>query len=77
LDFKTDREVRDALAKNAADSTMLIVAQRIGTIMDADQIMVLDEGKVVGLGTHKELLNTCAVYKQIAQSQLSEKELTA
>lgn len=77
LDFKTDREVRDALAKNAADSTMLIVAQRIGTIMNADQIMVLDEGKVVGLGTHKELLNTCAVYKQIAQSQLSEKELTA
>jgi ATP-binding cassette subfamily B protein len=77
LDFKTDREVRDALAKETSGSTMLIVAQRIGTIMNADQIMVLDEGKVVGLGTHKELLNTCEVYRQIAEGQLSEKELTA
>ncbi|MDN6854685.1 MAG: ABC transporter ATP-binding protein/permease, partial [Bifidobacterium crudilactis] len=77
LDFKTDREVRDALAKETSGSTMLIVAQRIGTIMNADQIMVLDEGKVVGLGTHKELLDTCEVYRQIAEGQLSEKELTA
>ncbi|MCI1660790.1 ABC transporter ATP-binding protein [Bifidobacterium psychraerophilum] len=77
LDFKTDREVRDALAKETAGSTMLIVAQRIGTIMNADQIMVLDEGKVVGLGTHQELLKSCEVYRQIAESQLSEKELTA
>jgi ATP-binding cassette subfamily B protein len=77
LDFKTDREVRDALAKETSGSTMLIVAQRIGTIMNADQIMVLDEGKVVGLGTHKELPDTCEVYRQIAEGQLSEKELTA
>ncbi len=75
LDFKTDRAVRDALAKEAKDSTKLIVAQRIGTIMDADTIVVLDEGKVVGQGTHSELLETCDVYRQIAQSQLSEDEL--
>ena len=75
LDFKTDRAVRDALAKEAKDSTKLIVAQRIGTIMDADRIVVLDEGRVVGQGTHRELLETCDVYRQIAQSQLSEDEL--
>ena len=75
LDFKTDRAVRDALAKEAKDSTKLIVAQRIGTIMNADRIVVLDDGKVVGQGTHKELLDNCDVYRQIAQSQLSEDEL--
>lgn len=75
LDFKTDRAVRDALAKEAKDSTKLIVAQHIGTIMDADRIVVLDEGRVVGQGTHRELLETCDVYRQIAQSQLSEDEL--
>ncbi len=75
LDFKTDRAVRDALAKEAKDATKLIVAQRIGTIMDADTIVVLDGGKVVGQGTHRELLETCDVYRQIAQSQLSENEL--
>ena len=75
LDFKTDRAVRDALAKEAKDSTKLIVAQRIGTIMDADRIVVLDDGKVVGQGTHGELLENCDVYRQIAQSQLSEDEL--
>lgn len=75
LDFKTDRAVRDALAKEAKDSTKLIVAQRIGTIMDADRIVVLDDGKVVGQGTHSELLENCDVYRQIAQSQLSEDEL--
>ena len=77
LDFKTDSAVRDALAEEAKDSTKLIVAQRIGTIMNADRIVVLDEGKVVGQGTHKELLENCEVYRQIAESQLSESELTA
>lgn len=77
LDFKTDRTVRDALAEEAKDSTKLIVAQRIGTIMNADLIVVLDDGKVVGQGTHRELLETCEVYRQIAQSQLSEDELNA
>ena len=59
------------------DSTKLIVAQRIGTIMNADRIVVLDDGKVVGQGTHKELLDNCDVYRQIAESQLSQSELTA
>ena len=77
LDFKTDREVRDALAREAKDSTKLIVAQRIGTIMNADRIVVLDDGKVVGQGTHRELLDNCDVYRQIAESQLSQSELTA
>ena len=75
LDFKTDRAVREALAKEAKDSTKLIVAQRIGTIMSADRIVVLDEGRVVGIGTHRELLKSCEVYRQIALSQLSEEEL--
>ena len=75
LDFKTDRAVRDALEKEAKDSTKLIVAQRIGTIMNADRIIVLDDGKVVGQGTHEKLLDTCEVYRQIAESQLSEDEL--
>ena len=75
LDFKTDRAVREALVKEAKDSTKLIVAQRIGTIMNADRIVVLDQGKVVGQGTHEELLDNCDVYRQIAQSQLSEGEL--
>ena len=75
LDFKTDRAVREALVKEAKDSTKLIVAQRIGTIMNADCIVVLDQGKVVGQGTHEELLDNCDVYRQIAQSQLSEDEL--
>ena len=77
LDFKTDREVRDALAKEAKGSTKLIVAQRISTIMNADRIIVLDDGKVVGQGTHQELLDACDVYRQIAESQLSQSELTA
>ena len=68
---------RDALAREAKDSTKLIVAQRIGTIMNADRIVVLDDGKVVGQGTHKELLDNCDVYRQIAESQLSQSELTA
>lgn len=75
LDYKTDRELRRALRNEMKDSTCLIVAQRIGTIMDADLILVLENGCVVGQGTHKELLKTCPVYLGIAQSQLSEEEL--
>ena len=75
LDFKTDATLRKELLKNILDATVFIVAQRISTIMNADQIIVLDEGKIVGKGTHKELLNTCDVYKQIALSQLSQSEL--
>ena len=75
LDYKTDRVLRSTLKKEAAGITNLIVAQRIGTIMDADKIIVLEEGKIVGTGTHKELLATCDVYKEIAMSQLSEEEL--
>ena len=77
LDFRTDHDVREALAREAGDTTKLIVAQRIGTIMDADRIIVLDQGRVVGQGTHKELLGTCDVYRQIAESQLSEAELAS
>lgn len=75
LDFKTDRQLRDALKSEADGATMLIVAQRIGTIMNADKIIVLDEGKAVGIGTHRELMQSCEVYRQIAFSQLSEEEL--
>ncbi len=75
LDYKTDATLRHELKKYTKDATCLIVAQRIGTIMNADQIVVLDKGKCVGLGTHKELLKKCEVYRQIALSQLSEEEL--
>ncbi|MGN6713601.1 ABC transporter ATP-binding protein [Anaerocolumna jejuensis] len=75
LDYKTDRVLRTALKKETAGVTSLIVAQRIGTVMDADQIIVLEEGRVVGHGKHDELLKTCEVYKEIAMSQLSEEEL--
>ena len=75
LDYKTDAVLRHNLKKNKKDATMLIVAQRIGTIMNADKIMVLDNGKCVGMGTHKELLKNCEVYKEIALSQLSKEEL--
>ena len=75
LDYKTDAVLRQNLKKNKKDATMLIVAQRIGTIMNADKIMVLDNGKCVGMGTHKELLKNCEVYKEIALSQLSKEEL--
>ena len=75
LDFKTDSKLRKALKSEIKDSTVLIVAQRISTILDADQIVVLDEGKVVGIGTHKELLKNCEIYKEIALSQLSKEEL--
>ena len=75
LDLKTDAKLRKALGSKVKDSTMLIVAQRISTILHAEQIIVLDEGKIVGKGTHKELLKNCKVYEQIALSQLSKEEL--
>ncbi len=75
LDYKTDSVLRKALKEHTKEATSLIVAQRIGTIMNADKIMVLDNGECVGMGTHKELLKTCEVYKQIALSQLSKEEL--
>lgn len=75
LDMKTDAVLRKALSENVKDSTVIIVAQRISTIINADQILVIDDGKIVGKGTHKELLANCEVYQQIATSQLSEKEL--
>ena len=75
LDYKTDSVLRHELKKYTKDSTLMIVAQRIGTIMNADKIVVLDNGEIVGIGNHKELLNNCEVYKEIALSQLGEEEL--
>lgn len=75
LDYKTDRQLRNELKKQTAGTTNIIVAQRIGTIKDADRIIVLDEGKIVGIGKHKELLKTCPVYHEIGLSQLGEEEL--
>lgn len=75
LDYKTDLKLRNALKKHANKATTLIVAQRVGTILNADKIIVLDKGEAVGMGTHKELLKTCEVYREIAYSQLSKEEL--
>ncbi len=75
LDFKTDASLRAALKKETLTSTVLIVAQRVNTVMDADQIIVLDEGQIVGIGNHNELIKTCEVYREIVYSQLSEEEL--
>ena len=75
LDLKTDAALRKALASKVKDSTVIIVAQRISTILHAEQILVLDDGKIVGKGTHEELLKNCETYQQIARSQLSAKEL--
>lgn len=75
LDFKTDARLRAALKKEMSDSTMIVVAQRVSTVMDADRIIVLDEGQIVGIGSHKELLGTCGVYREIVSSQLSEEEI--
>ncbi len=75
LDFKTDAALRAALKKETADATVIIVAQRVSTIMDADRIIVLDEGGIVGMGTHKELLRTNKIYYEIVSSQLSEEEI--
>lgn len=75
LDFKTDAKLRAALKKEIAESTVIIVTQRVGTVMDADRIIVLDDGQVAGMGTHKELLNSCSVYREIVESQLSGEEI--
>ncbi len=75
LDFKTDARLRAALKKETAASTIILVAQRVGTVMDADRIIVLDEGRIVGIGKHKELMSTCVVYREIVSSQLSEEEI--
>lgn len=75
LDFKTDKTLREALRKETADATSLIVAQRIGTIMDADKIIVLEQGEMVGMGTHRELIKNCDIYREIALSQLSKEEV--
>lgn len=75
LDYKTDKELRHALKEQTNQATTILVAQRIGTILTADRILVLDQGQIVGQGTHKELLKNCDVYRQIAYSQLSKEEL--
>ena len=76
LDYKTDSKLRTALQEKTQNKTVIIVAQRINTILNADQIIVLEEGKIAGKGTHKELMKNCEVYRQIALSQLSEDELS-
>ena len=75
LDYKTDARLREELARTQKEAAIVVVAQRIATIMHADQIVVLDDGQVVGQGTHEELLRSCPAYLEIAQSQLSAKEL--
>ena len=75
LDFKTDAKLRAALKDETANSTVLIVAQRVSTVMGADRIIVVDEGRIVGMGQHRELLGTCEVYREIVSSQLSEEEI--
>ena len=75
LDYKTDTMLRKELKKYTKDATSIIVAQRIGTVMHADKIIVLEDGKCVGMGTHKELLEKCEIYKEIALSQLSKEEI--
>ena len=75
LDYKTDKALRANLNREISSVTKVIVAQRIGTILDADKIVVLDSGKVVGMGNHKELMQSCEIYRQIALSQLSKEEL--
>ncbi|MGH4050691.1 MAG: ABC transporter ATP-binding protein [Clostridium sp.] len=76
LDFKTDAKLRSALKKETVKSTVIIIAQRVATVMDADRIIVLDDGKIAGMGTHKELLTSCKIYHEIVSSQLSEEEIS-
>ena len=75
LDYKTDRRLRQALTEKTKKSAVLIVAQRISTVMNADKIIVLDEGHIAGMGTHKQLMDSCEEYREIAYSQLSKEEL--
>lgn len=75
LDFKTDAKLREALKKETGDATVILVAQRVSSVMSADRIIVLDDGMVAGIGTHRELLNTCEVYREIVSSQLSQEEM--
>ena len=75
LDFATDARLRAALRKQVGDATVFIVAQRVSTIKDADRIVVLDKGQVVGIGTHAELMTSCEVYKEIVRSQHAEEEI--
>ncbi|HEV2653798.1 MAG TPA: ABC transporter ATP-binding protein, partial [Ktedonobacteraceae bacterium] len=75
LDFKTDARLRAALKKETTNATVFIVAQRVGTVMDADQIIVLDEGRIAGIGSHRELMETSTVYREIVSSQLSLEEI--
>ena len=75
LDFKTDAKLRAALKDEVKGATVFMVAQRVSTVMDADKIIVLDEGRVAGMGTHRELLKSCDIYREIVASQLSEEEL--
>jgi ATP-binding cassette subfamily B protein len=75
LDFKTESKVRAAIREETKDSTVLVVAQRVATVMDADQIIVLKEGRIAGIGKHEELFKTCPEYREIVLSQLSEEEL--
>ncbi len=75
LDFKTDAKLRAALNKEIAEATVIIVTQRVGTVMDADRIIVLDDGQIVGMGKHRELLDSCSVYREIVESQLSQEEI--
>lgn len=75
LDYRTDAALRNGLAENLSDTTKIIVAQRVSTIRHADRILVMNDGKIVGNGTHEELMKTCNIYREIANSQLSEKEL--
>jgi ATP-binding cassette subfamily B protein len=75
LDFRTDARLRAAIGRDLADATVIIVAQRVGTILHADRIVVLEDGGIAGIGTHHELMETCATYREIVYSQLSEEEV--
>ena len=75
LDMKTDRTLRARLRESIGEATMLIVAQRVSTILDADRILVMEDGRIVGSGTHRELLRNCGLYREIAQLQLGEEEV--
>jgi ATP-binding cassette subfamily B multidrug efflux pump len=74
LDYTTDAKLRASLDQSASDATVLVVAQRVSTILNADQIIVLDEGKIVGIGSHRDLMNECSTYREIVLSQLSPEE---